>query len=75
MNLFKEFRTLLPQDPRGVGKVVSIDSSAGSSTLQTLSGGHLVVVGVGVAVGRMAYHRAGRIEGEAPDLPIVEITI
>lgn len=75
MNLYRTFQELLPKESRGIGTVISVNSSAGTSTLQTLSGGTVVVMGVSVAIGKKAYHKAGRIEGEAPDLPTYEIVV
>lgn len=75
-NIFKQLRELLsPDDPRRVGTVLSIDNDEGKTTLSTMSGGQLQVIGTGVAVGSRAYYRAGRLEGSAPAKPAVVIEV
>lgn len=74
MNIYKRMRQLLVnQDPRLIGKVVTV--SGGLTTIQTPSGGLVTVVGIGVAVGGMAYYKGGVLEGEAPALTTYEIDV
>ena len=74
MNVYKKMRQLLVnQDPRLIGKVVTV--SGGRSIIQTPSGGLVTVVGTGVAVGGMAYYKGGVLEGEAPTMTTYEVDV
>jgi len=75
-NLFKRFLDLLPEtDRRGIGTVQSVNPSAGTTSLATLGGGSITVLGTGVAVGAKAFYKGGALEGEAPNLPSYEIEV
>lgn len=75
-NILRKFIDLLPEkDQRNIGTVSSINSTAGTSTLTTLSGGSVTVIGTNVEVGKKAYFKGGVIEGEAPNLPVYEIEV
>ncbi len=75
-NLFKQFRDLLPEaDQRNIGTVISVSEANQTTTLSTLNGGAVVVIGVGVVVGSKAFYKAGKLEGSAPALPVYEIEI
>lgn len=74
MNLLAKFKKLLPSDPLMVGTVTAHNAD-GSSTLETLAGGTVRVQGQSVAVDSMAFYRAGRIEGEAPELDAYELEV
>lgn len=75
-NLFKQFRDLLPEtDSRNIGVVQSVNSSNNTTTLATLGGGSVIVLGVGVSVGSKAFYKGGRLEGAAPSLPAYEIEV
>ena len=75
-NILRKFIDLLPeQDQRNIGTVASINLTAGTSTLTTLSGGAVTVLGTSVAVGQKAFFKGGRIEGSAPNLPSYEIEV
>lgn len=75
-NILRKFIDLLPEsDQRNIGTVASINATAGTSTLTTLSGGAVTVIGTSVEVGKKAYFKGGVIEGEAPSLPVYEIEV
>ena len=75
-NLFKQFRDLLPEaDQRNIGTVISVSEVNQTTTLSTLNGGSVVVIGIGVAVGSKAFYKAGKLEGSAPALPVYEIEV
>lgn len=76
MNLWKQFESLLAGPPRLLGDVVT-DHQDGTVTVQQLGGG-LLRVAVGeqsVAEGARVFVRDGRLDGEAPALPMHEIEI
>ena len=75
-NLFKQFVDLLPEaDQRNIGTVSSVSEINQTTTLTTLGGGSVVVIGTGVAVGSKAFYKAGKLEGAAPNLPVYEIEV
>lgn len=74
MNLYSQFRKLLPSDPLLVGEVLSFESD-GSSVISLPGGGVLRAQGQTVAVGLMAFVQSGRVQGEAPELPGVEVLV
>lgn len=87
-NLFTRLRALLPAPPLLIARVVSIDTEAGTSVVEIpASAGAAVVApglstgstwvarGTSVAVGSMAWIRAGVIESEAPSGDVVEAVI
>lgn len=73
-NLWKRLQGLTQEDPLLVG-TVQAHNPDGTSTLILLDGGVLRAAGQSVAVNGKAFVRAGRIEGEAPDLPQVDIEV
>lgn len=74
MNLFKQFQELIPgADPLLVGTVSATTDT--STTLETPSGGVVIVRGGGVAIGQKAFYQSGAIIGPAPDLPTYEIEV
>lgn len=72
-NLWRQFQSLLPDEPRLIG-TVSVTHADGSKTVTLLDGGLLRVRGDG-GTGERVFVRAGRIEGPAPALPHVDIEI
>lgn len=72
-NLFIELRNLLPQPPLLVATVLAVHTS--DSTVQFPGGGIQRVRGTGVAADLQVFVRNGVIEGEAPELPYVEIDV
>lgn len=74
MNLWRKFKELLPSDPLLAGAVASHNADGTSSI--TLPDGSLIRArGQGVAVGLMAFVRAGLVEGPAPTLPVEVIEV
>lgn len=73
-NPWTRFRELTAGPPLLVGEVTAHNAD-GTSTIETPNGASVRVQGQGVAVNSNAYYRDGRIEGEAPSLPIVEVTV
>ena len=69
MNLWAQFRALLPADPLVVVEIIAHNLD-GTSTVTTPEGGVMRVLGQGVAVGLRAFVRSGAVEGEAPTLPV-----
>jgi hypothetical protein len=72
-NLWKQFRDLLPNDPLQVGSVIAASDT--EVTVEKADGSRLKVRGSDYAIGSQVYFRAGAIEGEAPDLPVIHIEI
>jgi hypothetical protein len=70
-NLLQQFRSLLPNPPLLVGEV----TVAGDLSQITLPDGSVITARGAAVVGQMVFVRDGAIEGEAPDLAVVEITI
>lgn len=72
MNLYKQFRALIPDAPLQVGVVVAY--SNGVATVEELGGGRSQARG-DVAVNDRVFFRDGVIEGPAPNLPVENIDI
>ncbi len=74
MNVWKQFEALLPADPLLVGQVLSHNSDGTSSV--TLPGAQIIrAQGQSVPVGNFAFVQTGRVQGDAPNLPSVEVPI
>jgi hypothetical protein len=71
-NLLSEFLSLFPSDPLLVGEVSSITNEVRTVTLP--DGSTITAKGV-AAVGQKVFIRGGVIDGIAPSLPLVEITV
>lgn len=71
-NVFRAFLDLVPDPPRQVAKVVQVDGDL--ITVELPSGGRLPVIGT-AAEGDSVFVRDGVIEGAAPELPVVLITV
>lgn len=71
-NLFTRFRRLLPSEPLRSGTVTAY--SDGVATITEANGGVSKARG-DAAVGDRVFFRAGAIEGPAPDLTPVSITV
>ncbi|HLA33656.1 MAG TPA: hypothetical protein VJ001_02185 [Rhodocyclaceae bacterium] len=74
MNPFLLFRALLPANPLQVGRVLS-HTATNESLIELPQGGNCLVRGTSVPTGRMAFIQAGQVQGEAPDVSIIEVTI
>lgn len=71
-NLYAQFKKLIPTAPLLVGTVASVYTGGATVTLQ--GGGTMRVRGA-ATVGQRVFVRDGAIEGPAPNLPLVEITV
>lgn len=71
-NLFRRFSDLIGRSARTVGECMS--SANGMSVLRYPGGALVRVKGTGV-VGTNYFVLDGRLDGEAPDLPALEIEI
>lgn len=71
-NPFRRLRALFPEAPLQVGTVESV--SGGVATVVLPGGGRVQARG-SAAVGQRVFVRSGVIEGQAPDLPVVEIEV
>jgi hypothetical protein len=71
-NLWATFKRLLPDTPTTVGVVASVDVVSGTSMV-TISGGNVRVIGKDFAVGKSVFVRDGAILEEAPALPFVTL--
>ena len=71
-NLWATFKRLLPDTPTTVGVVASIDAISGTSMV-TVAGENVRVIGKDFAVGKSVFVRDGMILEEAPALPFVEL--
>ncbi len=74
MNLWKEFQSLLPQDPVTYGRVLSHNAD-GTSRVELPGGVVVMADGTPVAVGGHVWMQAGRVTGEAPDLPSFSVDV
>lgn len=71
-NVFRAFLDLVPAPPLQVATVVQVDGDL--ATVELPSGGLLQVRGA-AAIGDSVFVRDGVIEGEAPALPVVLISV
>lgn len=74
MNLWKQFQSLLPDERVLIGKVLEHNAD-GTSSVELPGARVIQVQGQTVAEGSNAFIQHGRVQGEAPDLPIVNIPI
>lgn len=72
MNIFKLFKSLLPDPPLLVGDVIASD--AGTVIVELPDGGQIQALG-SASVGTRVFVRDGAVEGNAPDLPIEIIEV
>lgn len=73
-NLWKQFSALLPSDPLLIA-TVQAHNSDGTSTVTYPGGGTAVVRGQSVAVGSKAFIRSNQVQGQAPDLTMIELEV
>lgn len=73
-NSYRRLRNLTQAQPRTIATVTSHNTD-GTSTVQLMSGAYITVLGQDVAVSSNAYIEAGRVVGQAADLPYSEIEI
>lgn len=75
-NVWAQFVALSSPPQLLVGEVLAHRTDGSNTSLIELpGGGHLVASGQSVAVGQMAFVRAGKVEGQAPSLPTLEIEV
>lgn len=72
MNLYKRLVSLLPARPLQIGDVVAV--SNGVATVELPGGGRISARGA-ATTGQRVFVRDGVIEGEAPNLTVVEIEV
>lgn len=65
MNLFRQFRALLPNERRLYVEVVLVRNN-GTIVVRTPEGRQFTVQGEGVPVGSFAFVKGDRLEGPAP---------
>lgn len=73
-NLWAKFKSLIPEEPLVIGRIISINGD-GTSTVELFDGGRMRVKGQSVPVGQQAFVRFGEIIGPAPTLPLVVVEI
>ncbi|MGE4520068.1 MAG: hypothetical protein AB7E04_11245 [Desulfobacteraceae bacterium] len=74
-NVWKQFENLLPKKKQIIGKVLSVNSTDKTSTVQMLSGTNIIVKGVDVAVDKFCLVEDGAVQREVPELPVYDVTI
>ena len=72
-NLWRQFRALLPDAPLLIG-TIAVRHTDGTAIVELLDGGLVRVHGAG-SIGDRVFVRDGRIEGEAPPLPHIDLEI
>lgn len=72
-NLWRQFAALLPESPLLLGTVAAHHAD-GTVTVTLLDGGILRVAGSG-AVGDRVFVRDGKVTGDAPALPAIDIDL
>ncbi|MDG9925006.1 MULTISPECIES: hypothetical protein [unclassified Pseudomonas] len=75
INPWKKFINLLPGGRRAVGEVISVSTATGSSVVELRNGTQILVLGVSVPVGSLAFVLDGQITGPAPSLPQYDIEV
>jgi hypothetical protein len=82
MNVWAQFKKLLPSHALLTGEVIAVNMSEGTSVVR-LRGGPvsppyhpvLKVRGTGVEVGNNAFVRGGELVGPAPNLPVYDAEV
>lgn len=74
INKWARFDDLIADDPVQVGTVTAHNAD-GTSTILYVGGGLVRLPGQTIPVGTKAFVGKGRIIGEAPDLPYIEIEV
>lgn len=75
VNPWKRFIGLLPGGSRAVGRVISINTTAGTCTIQLRNGTRVTAQGVAVPVNQNAFLVDGRVTGPAPALPQFDVEV
>lgn len=71
-NVYRSFLDLLPGRPRQAGVVIAVSGSA--VTVQLPGGGLVQAIGE-ATIGQRVFEKDGVIEGQAPGLTVVSISI
>ena len=74
MNIWQQFKALIPADPLLIGEVLQHNDD-GTSTVRLPGNQVIRVQGQGVGIGSRAFVQAGRVQGEAPTLETYSIAI
>lgn len=75
INTWKRFIDLLPGGSRSIGEVVELYPDVGTSRVRLRNGGEIIVRGVSVPVGSMAFISDSALTGPAPNLPYFDIEV
>jgi hypothetical protein len=73
-NVSALFKKLLPQIPLVIVTVTAVNAD-GTSTVTTMGGGSMRVIGTSVAAPNKAYVQDGKIVGQAPSLTYYELEV
>lgn len=71
INLWARWKSLAAKDPLTIADVVQVVVPENRSLVQYPGGALAWLSGTSVAEGERAFTRAGKIEGQAPNLPLV----
>ena len=74
MNPYSALRRLFPEAPLLVGRVLT-HTANGMSLIELPQGGQILARGTQVATGQMAYIKSSQVQGQAPDITPVEVTV
>lgn len=73
-NVHALFKKLLPESPLAIVTVTTVNAD-GTSTVLTMGGGSMRVIGTSVPATNKAYVQDGRIIGQAPSLTYYELEV
>ena len=73
-NIWSRFEKMLPGATTQVVTVLAVNSD-GTSRVETMGGGEMIVIGTSVAGGNKAFVKAGEVTGPAPNLTSYEIEV
>lgn len=74
MNVWSQFKKLLPSQALQAGEVIALHTD-GTCTVRLPDGRELKVLGTTVPVGSMAFVRGGELVGPAPSLPVYYVEV
>lgn len=75
VNIWKKFVGLIPGGSRTIGLVMSVNTTAGTSTVQLRDGSEFTATGTSVTAGQNAIVTDGVVVGKAPSLPQYSVTV
>jgi hypothetical protein len=73
-NVVSQFRRILPSAPTYLASIISVDAPTGTAEVELLGGSRIRVRGAGT-VGGTVYVNSGAIVGDAPSLPVYNVTV